>query len=199
MLRWCQLPESSTRPSQNDLIIQSSNVSAASEYLSIRVQGKTHFVKSSKSSLVNSDWTDLSEGVLISIVQRLNDKEPLLNDETRYRLLKLLESSPEVSQRVLARKMGVSIGKVNYCLRALMEKGWVKVKNFSRNPRKRIYAYYLTTQGAEEKLLVTARFLERKMVEYEEIRREIARLNQEINLGNTKSHDVAWVDAESKM
>jgi len=155
-------------------------------------------VKSSKSSLVNSDWTDLSEGVLISIVQRLNDKEPLLNDETRYRLLKLLESSPEVSQRVLARKMGVSIGKVNYCLRALMEKGWVKVKNFSRNPRKRIYAYYLTTQGAEEKLLVTARFLERKMVEYEEIRREIARLKQEIKLGNTKSHDVAWDDAESK-
>src|SRR3569623_3152488 len=120
MLRWCQLPESSTRPSHNDLIYLSANVSAASEYLSIRVHGKTHCVKSSKSSQVNSDWTDLSEGVLISIVQRLNDKEPLLNDETRYRLLKLLESSPEVSQRVLARNMGVSIVNFNYCLRSLM-------------------------------------------------------------------------------
>lgn len=104
---------------------------------------------------------------------------PPLDDETRYRLLKLLESRPELSQRELAVEMGVSLGKVNYCLRAVMERGWVKVRNFTQNPNKRIYAYYLTRKGAEEKAKVTTRFLKRKLKEYEDLKEEIARLQRE--------------------
>ncbi len=108
---------------------------------------------------------------------------PPLDDETRYRLLKLLESRPELSQRELADEMGVSLGKVNYCLRAVMERGWVKVKNFARHPKKRAYAYYVTPKGAEEKAKVTARFLNCKLAEYEDIKREIERLQQEASAG----------------
>jgi|SRR3569623_323531 len=104
---------------------------------------------------------------------------PPLDDETRYRLLKLLESKPELSQRELASEMGMSLGKVNYCLRAVMERGWVKVKNFTRHPNKRVYAYYLTAKGVEEKGKVTVRFLKRKLTEYEELKEEIERLQRE--------------------
>jgi EPS-associated MarR family transcriptional regulator len=102
-----------------------------------------------------------------------------VNDETHYRLLKLIESNPEMSQRDLADAMGVSLGKLNYCLRAVMERGLVKVKNFKANPNKRIYAYYLTPKGAEEKTKITARFLKRKMAEYEQLKEEIKRLKRE--------------------
>ena len=75
--------------------------------------------------------------------------------------------------------MGVSLGKINYCLRAVMERGLVKVKNFKANPRKRVYAYYLTPKGMEEKTRVTTRFLKRKIQEYEELKREIVQLRRE--------------------
>lgn len=106
-----------------------------------------------------------------------------MNDETHYRLLKLIEASPEISQRELANAMGVSLGKINYCLRAIIEKGLVKVKNFKANPNKRVYAYYLTPKGMEEKTHVTARFLKRKMSEYEELKHEIEQLKSEIKVG----------------
>src|SRR3569832_254194 len=83
---------------------------------------------------------------------------PPLDDETRYRLFKLLESKPELSQRELASEMGMSLGKVNYCLRAVMERGWVKVKNFTRHPNKRVYAYYLTAKGVVVLFLVLVWF-----------------------------------------
>src|SRR3569832_494782 len=97
---------------------------------------------------------------------------PPLDDETRYCILKLLESKPELSQRELANEMGVSLGKVNYSLRAVMERGWVKVKNFTRHPNKRVYAYYLTAKGVEKKKKVTKQFLKRKLTEYEELKEE---------------------------
>ena len=84
-----------------------------------------------------------------------------------------------MSQRELADAMGVSLGKVNYCLRAVISRGWVKAKNFQHNPNKRAYAYYLTPNGIEEKAKVTVRFLKQKMEEYEEIRREIEDLQHE--------------------
>jgi len=105
---------------------------------------------------------------------------PPLNDETRYRLLKLLEARPELSQRELARELDVSLGKANYCLRALVEKGLVKAKNFQASKNKRAYAYYLTPKGAQEKARVTARFLKRKVAEYQELKEEIRRLKQEV-------------------
>ncbi len=113
---------------------------------------------------------------------------PPLDDETRYRLLKLLESKPELSQRELANEMGVSLGKVNYCLRAVMARGWVKILNFNNNSNKRAYAYYLTPKGVEEKVQVTARFLKRKVSEHEDLRREIEQLMREVEERKKGAH-----------
>jgi len=107
-----------------------------------------------------------------------------LNDETHYRLLKLIEANPQLSQRELADAMDVSLGKINYCLRAVIERGWIKVRNFTNSPNKRAYAYYLTPKGMEEKTRVTARFLKRKICEYEELKREIEQLQRETKATN---------------
>ena len=105
---------------------------------------------------------------------------PPLDDEIRYRLLKLLEERPHLTQRELAKAMGISLGKVNYCLRQCVENGWVKVKRFSKSKHKRGYMYLLTPKGLYEKSLVTVRFLKLKLREYEELRREIERLTREV-------------------
>jgi EPS-associated MarR family transcriptional regulator len=104
----------------------------------------------------------------------------LLDDQTRYRLLKLLQANPEVSQRQLAVELGVSVGKINFCLRALLDKGLVKVRNFRDSNNKLAYAYYLTPKGAEAKIRATTQFLKRKMKEYQEIEREIEQLKREV-------------------
>lgn len=103
-----------------------------------------------------------------------------LSDEIRYRLLKYLAQHPEASQRDLARELGISLGKVNYCLRALIEKGLVKARNFRRSDNKASYTYILTTKGLEEKIDVTYAFLRRKMAEYDSIAEEIDRLRDEV-------------------
>ena len=92
---------------------------------------------------------------------------PLLTDPQRLQLLKLLQDQPQLSQRDLAQAMGVSLGKANYCLKALMDKGLVKFGNFRKNPDKRQYAYLLTPAGLEEKTRITMAFLRRKVAEYE--------------------------------
>ena len=101
-------------------------------------------------------------------------------EEIHYRLLKRLEQQPDVSQRELAKELGVSLGKVNYCLKDLVDKGWVKIGNFRRNPNKLAYTYILTPQGVAGKAHVTADFLRRKLVEYETLTRQIAELQQEL-------------------
>ena len=103
----------------------------------------------------------------------------ILPDELRYKLLKELERNPEISQRELAKVMGVSLGKANYCLRALVDAGWVKVGNFARSERKLNYAYLLTPKGLSEKAEVTVRFLRRKQMQYEQLEHEIASLKKE--------------------
>ena len=104
----------------------------------------------------------------------------MLTDEYRSKILRILEEEPEISQRELARELGISLGKANYCLQALIEKGWIKANNFKNNNNKKAYMYLLTRRGIVEKARVTARFLERKMSEYEALQREIAMLKQEI-------------------
>jgi len=104
----------------------------------------------------------------------------VLDQQTRYRLLKLLEANPELSQRQLAGELGVSVGKVNFCLRALLERGLVKVQNFRNSSNKLAYAYYLTPKGAREKIRTTAGFLKRKLAEYEAIEKEIEELKREV-------------------
>ncbi|WP_414041104.1 MarR family EPS-associated transcriptional regulator [Acidithiobacillus sp. M4-SHS-6] len=106
----------------------------------------------------------------------------MLDDATRYQLLKLLAEQPDLTQRQLAAAMGVSLGKANYCLKALIDKGLVKTGNFRRNPDKGVYAYLLTPQGIEEKARVTARFLQRKMAEYDALQAEIAALRREVDV-----------------
>ncbi|MDZ7662782.1 MarR family EPS-associated transcriptional regulator [Thiohalophilus sp.] len=103
----------------------------------------------------------------------------MLTDETRYKLLKLLEQNPGINQRELASELGISLGKTNYCLKALIDKGWVKAGNFRQNPRKMHYAYLLTPRGLEEKARVTLRFLKRKQEEYEQLVDELEELREE--------------------
>ena len=108
-----------------------------------------------------------------------------ISDEVRYRLLSYLNECPEASQRDLARHLGMSVGKVNYCLRALIAKGLLKMRNFRKSSTKGAYAYVLTPQGLEEKVNVTFRFLIRKIEEYEVMAAEIERLRREVNDSDT--------------
>jgi EPS-associated MarR family transcriptional regulator len=103
----------------------------------------------------------------------------VLTDETRYRLLKLLEADPHASQRRIADELGISLGRVNYCLQALIKKGLVKVNNFRSSTNKRAYLYLLTPRGIEERATVTARFLRVKLDEYEILKRELEDLKRE--------------------
>ena len=103
----------------------------------------------------------------------------MLNDETRYRILKALEADPQASQRRIADELGISLGRVNYCLQALIRKGLVKVNNFRSSANKRAYLYLLTPRGIEERARVTARFLRVKLEEYEILKRELAELERE--------------------
>lgn len=103
----------------------------------------------------------------------------MLSEEVRYKLLRLLEPNPQLSQREVARELGISLGKVNYCLRALADKGWIKAANFKNSRNKSAYVYMLTPRGIEEKARVTARFLQRKVREYEALRTEIEQLRHE--------------------
>ena len=88
-------------------------------------------------------------------------------------MLRKIKSKPNSSQRELANELGFSLGKLNYCLKALKEKGLIKIKNFRRNPNKIGYAYILTPKGLSEKTKLTLNFMKRKMVEYDELKSEI--------------------------
>lgn len=101
-------------------------------------------------------------------------------DEVRHQLLRMIEQQPDITQREAARELGISLGKVNYCLKALMERGHVKLGNFRRNADKRVYRYLLTPSGIEEKARITMKFLQRKMSEYERLKAEIELLVAEV-------------------
>ena len=94
-------------------------------------------------------------------------------------LLRKIEVNPECTQRELSKEMGVSLGKVNYCIKKLTEKGWIKLTNFKQNPNKVGYVYLLTTKGIEEKTRLTFSFLKRKIIEYEILKKEINKLKLE--------------------
>ena len=99
-------------------------------------------------------------------------------DDVRFRVLRVLQDEPDLSQREIAVRLGVSLGAVNYCLRALTEKGQVKVRNFRSSDNKLRYAYILTPRGIAQKAAMTKRFLVRKMDEYEALRAEIEELRR---------------------
>lgn len=102
-----------------------------------------------------------------------------MQDEITYKLLKALEANPNQSQRELSKSLGISLGKTNYCLKALIDKGLIKANNFKSNPNKAKYLYLLTPAGVEAKTRVTLRFLRRKIEEYDRLKQEIADLRRE--------------------
>ena len=102
-----------------------------------------------------------------------------MQDEITYKLLKSIDENPSQSQRELSKSLDISLGKLNYCLKALMDKGLVKANNFRKNPHKADYLYLLTPDGAEEKAKVTVRFLRRKVQEYEQLKQDIEHLQKE--------------------
>jgi len=104
-----------------------------------------------------------------------------VNEDLHFWVLRLLQENPGMTQRAIAKKVGIGVSGVNYCLKALVEKGWLKAGNFSNNPNKLGYAYLLTPTGISEKAALTARFLKRKMAEYDQLREEIAALQNEVS------------------
>ena len=101
------------------------------------------------------------------------------NRDIHLDLLRKLESNPEYTQRDLSKEMGVSLGKVNYCIRKLTEKGLIKLTNFKQNPKKMGYIYLLTPKGIDEKSKLTFSFLKKKIIEYETLKKEIDELQLE--------------------
>ena len=96
--------------------------------------------------------------------------------------MKAIQANPQATQRELSEALGVSLGKANYCLRALVDKGWVKAQNFRANPNKLGYAYLLTPSGIDAKARLTVRFLRRKLDEYDMLRAEIEELRREAEM-----------------
>ena len=101
-------------------------------------------------------------------------------EEAHLKVLRSIEANPALSQRELAKELGISLGKTNYCLQALLEKGWIKARNFKNNNNKIAYSYLLTPTGMEQKAQLTMDFLKRKEAEFEALKHEIRQLNEDV-------------------
>jgi EPS-associated MarR family transcriptional regulator len=112
----------------------------------------------------------------------MTSRQAKLQEDTYFRVMRILQENPDLTQRELAEKLGISVGGLNYCLKALMEKGAVKMKNFANSKNKFGYVYVLTPAGMAEKAAITHRFLERKMEEYQALRQEIESLQSELHI-----------------
>ena len=113
-------------------------------------------------------------------VNFMTSRQAKLQEDTYFRVMHILRENPDLTQRELAEKLGISVGGLNYCLKALMEKGMVKMKNFTASKNKFGYVYVLTPTGLAEKADITHRFLQRKMDEYEALKVEIEALRSEL-------------------
>lgn len=111
---------------------------------------------------------------------KMTSRRSQLQEDTYFRVLRMLQDNPDMTQREIAEKLGISTSGLNYCLKALIDKGWVKVQNFSQSKNKFGYIYVLTPQGIVEKTLLAGRFLKRKMTEYKELQTEIEALISEM-------------------
>ena len=111
----------------------------------------------------------------------MTSRRSQLQEDTNFRVLRMLQDNPDMTQREIAEKLGVSTSGLNYCLNALIDKGYLKVQNFSQSKNKFGYIYVLTPQGIAEKAQLTSRFLRRKMAEYDALRAEIESLHTESN------------------
>jgi EPS-associated MarR family transcriptional regulator len=107
------------------------------------------------------------------------------DDEIHYKVMRLVEANSRVSQREVARTLGVSVGKVNYCVRALVDRGFIKARNFKNSDNKVAYVYLMTPRGIREKARLAIRFLGIKMREYELLRADIERMREDAH-GNQR-------------
>ncbi len=110
----------------------------------------------------------------------MTSRQAKLQEDTYFRVMRILQDNPDLTQRELAEKLGVSVGGLNYCLKALMKRGLVKMKNFVTSKNKFGYVYVLTPTGMAEKAAITHRFLRRKIEEYEELKAEIEALRVDV-------------------
>jgi EPS-associated MarR family transcriptional regulator len=123
----------------------------------------------------------------------MTSRQAKLQEDTYFRVMRILQENPDLTQRELAEKLGISVGGLNYCLKALMEKGLVKMKNFAASKNKFGYVYVLTPTGMAEKAAITHRFLQRKVAEFEALKAELEALQAELpvqasNSSNPTSH-----------
>jgi EPS-associated MarR family transcriptional regulator len=118
----------------------------------------------------------------------MTSRQAKLQEDTYFRVMRILQDNPDLTQRELAEKLGISVGGLNYCLKALMEKGLVKMKNFANSKNKFGYVYVLTPSGMAEKAAITHRFLQRKLEEYELLKAEIEALTSEVNIATDDHH-----------
>jgi EPS-associated MarR family transcriptional regulator len=109
----------------------------------------------------------------------MTSRRQIASEDTLFWTLKHIQDNPTITQRSLAKEVGINVSSINFCLKALVEKGWVKLDNFSKNPDKLSYAYLLTPTGIAEKAALTRRFLMRKQAEFEKLRGEIEALQAE--------------------
>ena len=114
-----------------------------------------------------------------NIYSMKRDKDPLFKDEEYLNIIRKISKDSNISQREISTELGISLGKVNYCLRALKEKGFIKIKNFSKSENKMKYFYVLTPKGISEKTKITIRFMKQKIREYDELKKEIKKYNKE--------------------
>ena len=110
----------------------------------------------------------------------MTSRQAKIQEDTHFRIMRILQENPDLTQRELADKLGMSVGGLNYCLNALIDKGMVKMQNFSNSKNKFKYVYLLTPMGIAEKLALTTRFLNRKMEEYEALKVEIEALKVQV-------------------
>jgi EPS-associated MarR family transcriptional regulator len=110
----------------------------------------------------------------------LISRQTQFQEDIRFWVMQRLQETSDLNQRELAKELGISLGSINYCLQALVEKGWVKMQNFGHSRNKLGYAYLLTPTGIAEKTALTSRFLNRKMKEYEALREEIEALKAQL-------------------
>ena len=111
----------------------------------------------------------------------MTSRQIQFQDDTHIRIMRILQENPDLTQRELADQLGMSLGGLNYCLKALINKGFVKMQNFHSSKNKFKYVYLLTPQGVAEKVMLTSRFLKRKMEEYEALKVEIKALKSEVD------------------
>jgi EPS-associated MarR family transcriptional regulator len=118
----------------------------------------------------------------------MTSRQAKTQEDTNFRVMRILQDKPDITQRELAEQLGISVGGLNYCLNALMDKGFVKMGNFQKSKNKFKYVYLLTPQGIAEKMALTSRFLKRKMEEYDALKLEIEALRSEVE---ASAHDKA--------